>query len=49
MKDKDQLLVVVSLAPLNYSALYVYELAIYVHFGASVLLSFSCSGFALLI
>jgi hypothetical protein len=49
MKVKDQLLVVVSLAPSNLSVVQVLESAIYGHIDGSVLLSFSCSGFALLI
>jgi hypothetical protein len=47
MKAKDQLLVVVSLAPSNHSVLHVWESVIYNHFNESILLSFSCSGFIL--
>jgi hypothetical protein len=49
MKPKDQLLVVESLVPSNLSALLVYESAVYGHVDVSVLLSFRCSGFALVI
>jgi hypothetical protein len=49
MKVKDQLLVAESLVPSNHSALHIYEPAIYGHVDGSVLLSFSCLVFALLI
>jgi hypothetical protein len=49
IKTKDQLLVVVSLAPSNSNVLHVSESAIYDHFDGSVLLSFSYSYFTLLI